>query len=141
MTDREHRRLPFRGHRGREYLLHRETRAAARLRVELPAAVGPHRVRHAAERDQAGVVTLLVAVVDRGARKHAAAIVLVACAALGAWRAALPGHEVDRPTTDLGETSADRNRFMAYGGVALSVWFIIAILALEIPAIVLRPCQ
>ena len=71
----------------------------------------------------------------------AAAIVLVACAALGAWRAALPGHEVERPTTDLGETSADRNRFMAYGGVALSVWFIIAILALEIPPIVLKPCQ
>src|SRR3989442_14138648 len=50
-------------------------RIARALRVA--PAVGPDRMRHAAEGDQALVVALLVAVVDRRARKQAVAVVLV----------------------------------------------------------------
>jgi hypothetical protein len=70
-----------------------------------------------------------------------AAIVLVALAGLGAWRAGVPGRELEQPTTDLVRTTMDLTRFMAYAGITLSVWFIIAIIALEIPPTILRPCQ
>jgi hypothetical protein len=70
-----------------------------------------------------------------------AAIALVAAAGASAWRAAIPGSEIERPTLDPAQTSADRDRFLAWGAVALCAWFIVAIVALEIPPLVLRPCQ
>src|SRR6266704_3482735 len=62
-----------------EHFLHEPSPAPA-VRIARPLrvapAVGPDRMRHASERDQPLVVALLVAVVDRRARKQAAAVVL-----------------------------------------------------------------
>src|SRR5712691_4483605 len=64
-------------HGCREYLLHQQVGSAARGGLQLPAAVGPDRVHHASECGHPLVIALLVAVVDRRARKDPAAVVLV----------------------------------------------------------------
>src|SRR5438477_5956873 len=67
----------FLRYRRSEHFLHCEAGAAAWKRVELVAAVGPDWMGHAAVRCEAGVVALLIPVVDRRAGENAAAIVLV----------------------------------------------------------------
>jgi hypothetical protein len=71
------------------------------------------------------------------------AVVLVAAAGFGAWRASdgsiMREEEQSAPLTD--ETHRQRARWMAFGGVAFSAWFILVILAMEIPIIVLQECQ
>src|ERR687886_1638544 len=52
------------------------------------------------------------------------ALVLVAMAGLGAWRARSPG-PTETPTTSQDETSELRARFLAYGGSLKFAWFII----------------
>jgi hypothetical protein len=75
---------------------------------------------------------------------HAAtgvAIVLVSAAGYVAWRYGPPEdrEELSPPVT---RTTAEmRARWMATGGVALSLWFILVIVATEIPVLLLRPCQ
>src|SRR5207253_5304012 len=67
-------------HSRAEHFLHQPSPApAGRVSGALgvAAAVGPDRMRHAPEGDQTLVVALLVAVVDRGARKQAVTVVLV----------------------------------------------------------------
>jgi hypothetical protein len=71
------------------------------------------------------------------------AVLLVAAAGFSAWRASdgaimSEEHRSD-PLSD--ETHRQRARWMAFGGVAFSAWFILVILAMEIPIIVLRECQ
>jgi hypothetical protein len=39
------------------------------------------------------------------------------------------------------ETRVQRSRWMSLAGVALSIWFILVILAMEVPLVVLRECQ
>ena len=39
------------------------------------------------------------------------------------------------------ETSEVRSRWMTHFALASSVWFIIVILAMEVPVVVLRTCQ
>ena len=73
--------------------------------------------------------------------EQATAAHIDALAGLGAWRAGVPGRELEEPTTDPVRRTMDLTRFMAYAGITLSVWFIIAIIALEIPPTILRPCQ
>jgi hypothetical protein len=50
------------------------------------------------------------------------------------WRSASEGGESDDPTPS-------RRRFMAAGGLLLSIVFLVAILALAIPGVVHRPCD
>jgi hypothetical protein len=68
------------------------------------------------------------------------ALALVGFAGLGAWRARTRG-PTDMPTVNQDETSELRARFLAYGGALMSAWFIIVIIATEIPVIVYQPCQ
>jgi hypothetical protein len=68
------------------------------------------------------------------------ALVLVGLAGLNAWRARTTG-PTERPTVNQDETSALRTRFLAYGGALMCAWFIIVIIATEIPVIVYKPCQ
>jgi hypothetical protein len=70
----------------------------------------------------------------------AVALALIGLAAVAAWRAAPPLHGDDRPAVDAASTAVVRARFMAIGGLALCAWFAVVIIALEIPAVVLRPC-
>jgi hypothetical protein len=64
----------------------------------------------------------------------AVALAVIGVAALAAWRAA-------PPPRDPAETAAiARARFMAVGGLVLCAWFAIAIVAFEIPAVILKPC-
>ena len=70
----------------------------------------------------------------------AVALALVALAGLGAWRARTAG-PTEMPTMSQDETSALRARFFAYGGALMCAWFIIVIIATEIPVIVYQPCQ
>src|SRR3954465_12897858 len=60
----------------------------------------------------------------------AVALVLVALAGLGAWRAGTTG-PIEAPTVNQDETSELRARFLAYGGMLMSAWFIIVIIATE----------
>lgn len=70
----------------------------------------------------------------------AAALLLIALAALGAWRAAPAAASEDASTFEARETALIRARFMAIGGLALCGFFAIAVLATEIPVLVLHPC-
>ena len=71
------------------------------------------------------------------------ALLLVAAAGYAAWRASygdmLAPETLTPPLSD--ETRRQRSRWMSLAGVAFSLWFIIVILAMEIPIIVLRECQ
>lgn len=67
-------------------------------------------------------------------------ILLVAGAGWLAWRsgpAPAQGPLTPRGTPEMRETRA---RWMSTAGVALSLWFILVILAMEIPVLVLQPC-
>lgn len=70
-------------------------------------------------------------------------IVLVAAAGAWGWRAGHGPRELPEPLTPpvSPETCDARTRWMAHAGIALSAWFIIVILAMEVPVIVLRTCQ
>jgi hypothetical protein len=74
---------------------------------------------------------------------HTATIVsllLIAAAALVAWRASPPLHDDEHASEQPDGTSALRRRFMALAGLTLCAWFAIVILATEIPAVVLQAC-
>src|SRR5437868_2777510 len=60
-----------------KHFFHRLIRAATGSRLKLAPAVRPHRVRNATKRYQSLIVSLLIAVVDSVAGKHAVAIVLI----------------------------------------------------------------
>jgi hypothetical protein len=68
------------------------------------------------------------------------ALALVALAGFGAWRARTTG-PTDAPTVNQDETSLLRARFLGYGGALMCAWFIVVIIATEIPVIVYQPCQ
>jgi hypothetical protein len=65
---------------------------------------------------------------------------LVAMAGLLAWRSG-PAEDIERPTPPVTrETSESRARWMSIGGVMLSIWFVLVILAMEIPMLVIPTC-
>lgn len=71
------------------------------------------------------------------------AVVLVAAAGYAAWAASF-GHLLEDetltpPVSD--ETRRQRSRWMSLAGVAFSAWFILVILAMEVPLVVLQECQ
>jgi hypothetical protein len=69
------------------------------------------------------------------------AIVLVAASGFIAWMYGPPGDpKIDTPPVTRA-TSEQRARWMALYGVASSAWFIIVILANEIPILVLKACE
>ena len=73
----------------------------------------------------------------------AAAVLLVAGAGYAAWAASY-GHILADETRTLplsDETRVQRSRWMSLAGVAFSLWFILVILAMEVPLVVLRECQ
>ena len=71
------------------------------------------------------------------------ALLLVAAAGYVAWTASFGNILGDQsgapPLSD--ETRIQRSRWMSLAGVAFSLWFIIVILAMEVPLVVLRECQ
>ena len=73
----------------------------------------------------------------------AVAVLLVAAAGVLAWRARQGAVRDDdvltHPLSD--ETRIHRSNWMTLAGVAISAWFIIVILAMEVPLIVLKECQ
>lgn len=70
------------------------------------------------------------------------ALLLVVAAGYGAWSAAFGGLADDAEAAPLSdETRIQRSRWMSLAGVAMSVWFVIVILAMEVPILVLRECQ
>ena len=73
----------------------------------------------------------------------AVALLLVAGAGYWAWRASygdmLAPETLTAPLSD--ETRRQRSRWMSLAGVALSAWFVLVILAMEVPILVLRECQ
>lgn len=73
----------------------------------------------------------------------ALALTIVASAGLGAWRASDGPIMADEQLTGPldAETGRQRARWMSLAGVAFSGWFIIVILATEVPILVLRECQ
>lgn len=69
-----------------------------------------------------------------------AAAAIVALAAWTAWRSGPPADE-DRETPPLGLATRElRAQWMSMGGVVVSLWFVLVILAMEIPTSVLPPC-
>ena len=71
------------------------------------------------------------------------AVLLVAAAGYAAWTASY-GSILARETRTLplsDETRVQRSRWMSLAGVAFSSWFILVILAMEVPLVVLRECQ
>jgi hypothetical protein len=71
------------------------------------------------------------------------AAVIVAGAGLLSWSARITPLEPDvEPTLPLSDTTGiQRSNWMSLAGVAISVWFILVILALEVPILVLEECQ
>ena len=71
------------------------------------------------------------------------AVGLVAAAGLWAWRAAHRPRDWSEPLTApvSPETCDLRARWMSRVAAVSSAWFILVIIAMEVPAIVLRPCQ
>jgi hypothetical protein len=72
-----------------------------------------------------------------------AAVLLVAGAGYAAWAASY-GHILADETRTLplsDETRVQRSRWMSLAGVAFSLWFILVILAMEVPLVMLRECQ
>lgn len=68
-------------------------------------------------------------------------VVLIAGAAYVAWRAATPYPDRRHSPPATPETAESRRRWMAAAGVGLSLWFILVVLAMEIPILVLNTCQ
>ena len=69
------------------------------------------------------------------------AVAVVATAGYLSWRYGPPADPgVDTPPVTR-ETAEQRARWMALYGIASSVWFIIVIVANEIPILVLRACE
>jgi hypothetical protein len=73
----------------------------------------------------------------------AVSLAIVAVAGVAAWRAGAREERLDEAPPGLGpaETSRARAVWMAYVGVATSVWFAIMILSMEVPVFVIPPCQ
>jgi len=71
------------------------------------------------------------------------ALLLVFGAGYAAWAASYGNMMADEtltpPLSD--ETRLQRSRWMSLAGVASSAWFIVVILAMEVPLLVLRECQ
>ena len=66
--------------------------------------------------------------------------VLVAFAGVLAWRSG-PPENAEHPSAPVTrETSEHRARWMAIGGVMTSSWFVLVILAMEIPMLVIPAC-
>lgn len=77
---------------------------------------------------------------------HLAALIsiaLVAAAGAWAWQAGQGPRDLPESLTApvSPETCDARMRWMGHIAVASSVWFIIVIIATEIPVVVLKPCQ
>lgn len=77
---------------------------------------------------------------------HAAVLIGVAMVALAgmlAWRARYGEFYDHDPATDplATETRTLRSNWMSISGVAISAWFIVVILAMEVPILVLKECQ
>ena len=71
------------------------------------------------------------------------ALLLVAAAGYAAWSASY-GDMFAQETRTLplsDETRVQRSRWMSLAGVAFSLWFMLVILAMEVPLVVLRECQ
>jgi hypothetical protein len=68
-------------------------------------------------------------------------LVLIGTAAWLAWNAKPPGIDDEEPSTAPERTALLRARFMAVGGLALCAWFTLAVLAFEVPALLLKPCN
>jgi len=65
---------------------------------------------------------------------------VVAYAAVVAWRSG-PPENAEHPTSPVTpDTSESRARWMSLGGAILSMWFVLVILAMEIPVAVLPSC-
>jgi len=77
---------------------------------------------------------------------HAATFVaaaIVALVGIYAWRLGAAERSLDEsPSPPIGyQTSESRAVWMGYAGAAISAWFVIAILSMEVPVIVLKICQ
>jgi hypothetical protein len=70
-----------------------------------------------------------------------ASVLLVAAAAYLAWRYGPPEDSQVRTPPVTRSTAEIRARWMAFGGVGLSLWFILVIIAMEIPILTLKVCQ
>jgi hypothetical protein len=72
----------------------------------------------------------------------AGALLLVAGAGYAAWAASF-GHTGagEPPPPDRPRPSDETRRWMSLAGIASSGWFILVILAMEVPLVVLRVCQ
>ena len=72
-----------------------------------------------------------------------ASLVIVIGAGVAAWRAGARERRFDEPQgPPIGrETSDARITWMGYAGVAMSLWFVIVILSMEVPIVVLPPCH
>ncbi len=69
------------------------------------------------------------------------ALALIALAALAAWKAAPGLGSFEEPSIDPRETAVLRARFMAIGGLAFCAFFVVVVLATEIPVLILPPCS
>ena len=69
------------------------------------------------------------------------AALLVAGAAWTAWTHGPPADTQDRTPPVTRSTAEVRAQWMAFAGLGLSLWFIVVIMALEIPILVLKTCQ
>ena len=70
-----------------------------------------------------------------------ASVLIVAAAGYTAWRFGPPQDSQDRTPPVTRSTAEIRARWMAFAGVGLSLWFILVIVAMEIPILTLKVCQ
>ena len=72
-----------------------------------------------------------------------AAAAIVAIVGLRTWRVGVAGRTLEPSISEpvSPQTSESRAVWMGYAGAAISAWFVIAILAMDVPIAVLNTCQ
>ena len=75
---------------------------------------------------------------QRGSVLHGLSAVAFALAAFTSWRA---WRALRQAPEGEGDRTAERRRFLAEAAVLLSVYFLIVIVALEVPNLILEPCS
>jgi uncharacterized membrane protein len=73
----------------------------------------------------------------------AVAVVLIVAIAFGTWRVLPPPVDETLPSTPAQpeRTAQIRARFISHAALGLSLWFALAILAMEVPAALLQACN
>ena len=68
-------------------------------------------------------------------------VLMCGSAGYAAWRAMPASGDESQPSIDFDATTHLVERFIGIAGMTVSAWFVVTILAMEVPILTLGPCQ